>query len=533
MELISLRVGILAVVIAINILLLIEIFRQDWRSATNRSFATLILVMSLWLVAAHLSVTPETNLFWSRLTIFFATCMSMLFFLLSHTLPHRALQLRRKKLLSVLISTFFVMIITLSPLAFIKVEIIDGSLKLITGPGMLAFGLLTTFFSTAAIYILFRKMKKAYDIEKQQLRFVLIGIFTMLGLIILTVLLPVVLVGSDTFVIFMPLYTLIFLSMTTYAILKHHLFNIKIIATEAFVGVLLILLFSRIFIAISLINRVVDLFTFLVTTVFGILLIRSVLKEVEQREQLQVLTTELEAANVELKKLDQTKSEFISIASHQLRAPLTVIKGYISLIREGSYGKIAAIIEDALSKVAFSTEQLVKLVSDMLNLSRMESGKIRYEFKPTDFVSIVTRVIEEFKSTVEKKGLTLEFINELDGIFTLSLDPDKMREVVVNLVDNGIKYTPKGTITVRLEKTSQNSVRLSVRDEGIGIKPEDMGRLFTKFVRTEDARRTDPNGTGIGLYFLKRVVEDHGGKAGVESEGLGKGSTFFVELPMK
>ena len=112
-------------------------------------------------------------------------------------------------------------------------------------------------------------------------------------------------------------------------------------------------------------------------------------------------------------------------------------------------------------------------------------------------------------------------------------DPDKMREVVINLVHNAIKYTSNAKVTVHLEKTDDKNIRLSVCDGGMGIKKEDLSRLFTKFVRTDEAKASDPNGMGIGLYFVKRVVEDHGGRVGVESEGMGKGSIFTVELPLE
>ena len=249
--------------------------------------------------------------------------------------------------------------------------------------------------------------------------------------------------------------------------------------------------------------------------------------------ELRISNQKLAEANVELKKLDAAKSEFISIASHQLRAPLTVIKGYVSLVSEGSFGAITGEIKDALAKVFFSTNQLVKLIGDLLDLSRIEAGKIRYEFKPTDFVEMVSKIADEFQENAKKKGLSLAFANNAGALPQLNLDPDKMREVVVNLTDNAIKYSEKGTVSVALEKAGDTAIRLTVKDTGIGIKPEDAGRLFTKFTRTEEARLQDPNGMGIGLYFVKRVIEDHGGRVGVESEGPGKGSTFWAELPIK
>ena len=265
---------------------------------------------------------------------------------------------------------------------------------------------------------------------------------------------------------------------------------------------------------------------------FSILLIGSVRREVQQREKMEILAKELETANAELKKLDETKSEFISIASHQLRAPLTIVKGYVSLILEGTIKHGSEVETESLHKVETVTEQMVKLINDLLNLSRIEAGKIKYNFAEHDLAKIVQEVVDEFQTNAAKKQLELVFQNDAPQLPPLVLDADKIREVAVNLTDNAIKYSNVGKIVVRL-KLVENGIQLSVQDQGIGLDQEDLKRLFTKFVRIEEARKFDPNGTGLGLYFLKRVAEDHGGRVGVKSEGRGRGSTFFVELPIK
>jgi signal transduction histidine kinase len=209
---------------------------------------------------------------------------------------------------------------------------------------------------------------------------------------------------------------------------------------------------------------------------------------------------------------------------------------------EGSFGAITEKAKGALEKVFISADQLVKLVGDMLNLSRIETGRIQYEFKKNDLVLLTKSVVGEYTPEVKKKGLRLVFKNDLGKTFEFLFDKDKIREVIINLVHNALKYTPKGAITLHLAQAPKAAgtdddgnagVLISVQDEGIGIKKEDISKLFIKFNRTEEVKKMDPNGMGIGLYFVKRVVEDHGGRAWAESEGLGKGSTFIVELPVK
>jgi signal transduction histidine kinase len=260
------------------------------------------------------------------------------------------------------------------------------------------------------------------------------------------------------------------------------------------------------------------------------------MKEVYDKNRIAELAEQLRESNKELKKLDAAKSEFVSIASHQLRAPLTVIKGYISMFLDGTFGAIASNGKEALSKVAFSTEQLVKLVGDLLNLSRIESGKLRYTLTRTDILSLIKEVLEEFRISFEEKKIKLNLVNSLSKPIYLYADSDKIREVALNLISNALKYA-KEKVDIEVESLGHGKhdsmVRIVVKDDGIGIKSEDLASIFTKFHRTPEAQKIDPNGMGIGLYFVKRIVEDHGGTIRVESEGLGTGSTFSVELPIQ
>ncbi|MBI2053534.1 MAG: HAMP domain-containing histidine kinase, partial [Candidatus Sungbacteria bacterium] len=189
---------------------------------------------------------------------------------------------------------------------------------------------------------------------------------------------------------------------------------------------------------------------------------------------------------------------------------------------------------EVLEKVAFSTEQLVKLVAGLLDLSRIESGKIKYEMTEGDLAKVAGEVIDKFKQNAEKKGVAIVFENKA-GAVPFAFDHDKVREAVVNYLDNAVKYSEAGNIVVGLERVGAGAgamMRLSVKDTGIGIKLGDVEKLFAKFSRTEEAKRYDPAGMGIGLFFVKRIIADHGGSVGAVSEGIGKGSTFWFELPV-
>lgn len=381
-------------------------------------------------------------------------------------------------------------------------------------------------------FILVKKYVASSGKEKKQLGDIIIGTFVA-GLLGMTTNLFLPNFGIFSFFAFGPALSSIFVAGISYAILKHALFNLRIIATELFAIILMMSAAGNIFTAENKSDVLVGGFIFILVLVFGILLIRSVYREVRQREEIERLAADLAVANEELKKLDQAKSEFLSIASHQLRTPLTAIKGYASMLLEGGFGKLSVKALEVITKMAISTENLIRLISDLLNLSRIESGKIQYEMASNDVVKILSDAVDGLKVKAEKLELNLQFENTAGTEFSAMCDKDKIREVFINLVDNAVKYTKRnGKVLISINRI-RDQIRISVKDDGLGISVENMHKLFVKFARAEDAARFDPNGLGLGLYFAKRVVEDHGGKIWVESEGTGKGSTFFVELPIQ
>ena len=304
------------------------------------------------------------------------------------------------------------------------------------------------------------------------------------------------------------------------------------IATQAIVIALSILIGAQLFFIKTQINFFLTSITFLLSILFGSMLIRSVKSEIERKEELQVVTDKLAAANVELKRLDQSKTEFISIASHQLRTPLTAIKGFVSLLLEGSYGTVPVAIADILNKVYTANERIIHLVEDLLNVSRMESGRLQYTYAEVNIHEFLNELRDTFVVTAKKKGIDLAFEVPEAPLPLAWIDRQKSFETVSNLIDNAIKYTPVGSVRVRAEAHS-GSVRISVKDTGVGISEEAMPFLFAKFTRGKESAKMHANGTGLGLYVGKSMMEAQGGRITVLSDGEGKGSTFFVELPVK
>ncbi|MBU4360862.1 GAF domain-containing protein [Patescibacteria group bacterium] len=249
------------------------------------------------------------------------------------------------------------------------------------------------------------------------------------------------------------------------------------------------------------------------------------------KQEVKVATQDLRKANQKLKILDKAKTEFISITSHQLRTPLTGIKGYLSMFLEGDFGALKTQQKKIITDVFNNSNRLVRLINVFLNVSRIESGRLKIEKKKFDLTELINEIIRELKIEAEKKNLKLEFINFKNKL-KISADRDKIADVILNLVDNAIKYTEKGNVIVSAE-LKNNNIKVSIKDSGIGINPEEAKILFNKFIRGRKIAEINTSGSGLGLFIAKKIIELHNGKIWVESKGQGKGSEFIFEIPVK
>jgi signal transduction histidine kinase len=253
------------------------------------------------------------------------------------------------------------------------------------------------------------------------------------------------------------------------------------------------------------------------------------LESSEKLIELQNKINSIEKANGELKKINHLKNEFISLATHQIRGPLGAVKGYISLILEGDYGNVPKEFIEPLDIIFKSMDSLNKTVSDFLDISRIEQGEMRYYLKDFNIVDLVNEVVNELKLNIQKKGLELRLDIEI-GTFILHQDKTKLKQVLINLIDNSCKYTKTGWIEIGLKKNSEKTILFSIKDSGVGISKETIPLLFKKFSRANDAHGTNILGTGLGLYVAKKIIETQNGRIWVESLGEGKGSQFYFEL---
>lgn len=263
------------------------------------------------------------------------------------------------------------------------------------------------------------------------------------------------------------------------------------------------------------------------------------------KEEIEEATAELVTANKKLQELDALKDEFVSIASHELRTPMVSIKNYLWMTLAGKGGKISQKQKFYLDRAYDSANRMTKLVNDMLNISRIESGRILLSVQKVNLLELAQNIVTDLTLKAKQQEITLE----VDGSAVVSgsetrvnipdviADSDKVAEVIINFLSNALKFTPaQGKIIIHFEvDQAKESVILHVTDTGVGLTPDQMPKLFKKFGMLKESYSSISDaaqGTGLGLYISKSVVELHGGRIWVSSEGHGKGATFSFSLPM-
>ncbi|MBU4030622.1 HAMP domain-containing histidine kinase, partial [Patescibacteria group bacterium] len=229
-----------------------------------------------------------------------------------------------------------------------------------------------------------------------------------------------------------------------------------------------------------------------------------------------------------LKEVDQMKDDFISIAAHELRTPLAAISGYALLLKENLKDGLSSDDGESLNRVIISAKRLDKLVEDILDVSRIEQGRLSYEFQKHDINRSVNESAEEFRAEAENKGLKLNVVLAKQPEY-IRVDKEKLHQAMVNLIGNAIKYTFKGEISVKVD-SEDDRIIINIKDTGVGMDTKGQEQLFTKFHRVKDEETADISGTGLGLWITKQIIEKMGGKIGVQSI-KGTGSRFFVSFP--
>tara|TARA_B100000745_G_scaffold292473_1_gene233352 strand:+ start:11057 stop:12655 length:1599 start_codon:yes stop_codon:yes gene_type:complete len=499
--------------------------------AENKAWLLLNVSSAIWSFGYYsmITATSSSDAMYSNIILHGAAVFIPLFYLLF--VLHLTDTYRKVYQIfyaGIVVSLFFFLI---NPsVVFVKEVIPKHIFNYAPEPGFMYIYFTFYFFVVVsyAIYILYKAQLDAPSKERLMLRFVLYsslaGFIGGGGVFLLTynILPPFLLV----------LFTL-YPIIIAYAMIRHEFLEIKVIVTEIFIALLWLLLLFRIFAFGDIQDKTISAIVFIAALILGISVIRSVVQEVKIREELEKITKQLKSANDRLEILDQQKSEFLSIATHQLRGPIAGIRGHLSLILDGSYGKIPNKARTITEKIFESSGMLAQTINDFLNVSRIEQGSMQYDMSDFAIHEQIADIVTELQPIADERKLKLTFKDDCaDASCIVHADKTKLNHIFFNLIENAIKYTEKGWVRIRIA-AEHGTVRVSITDSGVGISKAQLPALFEKFVRAEGASKVNVNGTGLGLYVARQMVEAHKGKIWAESEGEGKGSTFVVELPSK
>ena len=314
---------------------------------------------------------------------------------------------------------------------------------------------------------------------------------------------------------------MVFMIYIIILVVRYKAFNAKLFAVQALIGGLVVLIGSQFFFIKTQINFILNGIGFFAALVIGTLLVRSVVQEIKQKEQLAKL-------NKELKNVIQQRESLVHLITHKVKGSFTRTKYIFSEMLAGSFGDLPADAKKMAERGFEFDKGGIKTIDLVLNASNLESGIIKYDMQKMDFKEVVDSVVEEKAIQAKNRGLELK-TDIKDGQYMVFGDSFWLKEVVNNLVDNSIKYTKKGSISVSLSRDNGN-INLSVVDTGVGITPEDMKNLFTEGGRGKESIKMNVDSTGYGLYSVKLIMDAHGGRVWAESEGKDKGSQMYVEI---
>ena len=506
------------------------VFLKNRKDLINKTFFLMSLGVAIWSFSYCkwlLTEEREIALFWSRALNFGATLIPIFYLHWVLSLLNLAKE-KRKLLIAGYLMTFIFLSLGFTPY-YIKsvIQILSFPYWPQAGPLYICF-LFLGYFSLVGygLYQLLKNRKTTSGEKRAQIDYVILG--TILGFGGGATNFPLMFGVSLLPPIGQPLVAL-YVLLLALATIRYHLFEIRVILTEALVIATGLTLLVWSVTAEPFMLKILGGALFVFFIIFGYQLVKSVIKEIELR-------AELERAYQELEKIDKAKTEFLSIASHQLRTPLTSTKGYISMILEGDYGEVPEQAREKLENVLTSNQRLVKLINDLLDITRLEMGRIELSLKKANLEEIISGVVEEMKMAAEKKGLYLKWepLRQAQGkqLPEISIDMTKIREVILNLVDNAIKYTQQGGITIKL-KIENLKLEIAIADTGVGMEKEEIENLFEIMARGKAGFQYWTEGAGVGLYTARKFAEMHGGRVWAESPGKDKGSTFYVELPVK
>jgi signal transduction histidine kinase len=524
----SLGTSLVLLLTAFGLAMCVWVYLANPARPENRGFPLMVLAILSWVSFYHFAQFDNPTL-WFRLSasavfLFFVTYY---FFIVKWFLGKKGIAYEAVGLAVLLYG------VTLAGLAATTGLVVRSSAQVgsVTRPVFHETGWWAFYAFVIAVTLLINgvlvKEFLAYPKERRlRVSYFLIGLLLFAGLnIVFNVVLPV---GFDVYEHYqIGNYAVVFLlGFTAYAIVRRELFGIRTVLTTLFVGAIGLLLTIDMLAFTE--RRTLQLFkggALILFGYFGYQLVQNVHREVARRQ-------ELERIAAELRRSDEAKTEFLSIVSHQLRTPLTAIAGYLTLLLEGVYGKLDGQKHEAVERLYQANDRLIHLVKELLSVSRIQMGRIELKLEDVDLCQLTTSVVDEFGLLAEEKGIDLRATCPEGRLPLVKGDKQKLRDSILNLVDNAIRYTSKGGVAVSVEKEG-NSVVVRVVDTGAGVQETELKRLFHSFQQGDAGHREWTDGTGLGLYIAQQFVALHGGTVWAESAGKGQGQHLQHPAPLR
>ena len=552
MDIISIIIFATAV---INLIFAGIIFTHGRKEITTAIYSLFIFAVGIWNFSIYLMIEPTTPLWLFELATKFHFVGGQFgffcFFLFSVFYPKRIISFRFPFFLTII--NFIVVGVILSSSLFIQpmqnLPVWSERVQITT----LGFWILVLSLSicyVSATVLMFKNLTTATGVERGRIKYFLlsvavsgfIGFFTSLILpfygdfrffAITPIIVTIILVGVGSFIL----------------IKKYKFFDVRVVVTEIFVLSLWALFLGKIFLTHSPEERFGDLLLFAVTVIFGIMIIKSSRKEVEQSDRLADLNLHLQdkvdeqtkeikvayevekKARIKLEDLDKVKDEFITTAAHQLRTPLSANRWALKSFLDGSLGKTVLndIQKDLLEKTYNSNNNLIGIVGDLLDTSSIENKKFTYDFKETEISLLLKEVVSKSIFLMREKKIKINYHEPEDHKIMMKVDEDKLSMALGNLMSNAVDYTPDGgEIDVTLRKDN-NQLIIEIKDTGIGISSEDQPHIFEKFYRGDNAKKTETDRSGLGLYISKQIIEKHGGTITIDSKE-GEGTAVVISM---
>jgi len=512
----------------------ILVYLNNHKNRTNKLFLATVCGIIVWMISNFLE-NGTSNLTLAsialRLDFFSASILSYFWLLFCLNFPQpREKRPWFEKVLVVVPAIFFAAM-SFSDLIIKNITVVNE--RVVFDEGILfifyAVYILAYMIIGGCGYLVFTYYKSK-DIQRTQILYVLLGL-SISGSIAVVINLflqpyiPVELFRLGTYaVIFVPAFT-------AYAIVTKKLFNIKIVATELLALTLWIILLIRTILSSNPQDFAINLTISICVTIFGILLIKNVIVEVEQSKEIKKAYEIEKQAHQDLIELDEAKTNFMLVTQHHLRTPLSVTAGFMDLLIKGNYGKIDSNALDIIKRSDESIRKEIEVVNDLLTVSSFQLGKGYVQFEQNvPIKDILEDIVKDLKPVADNQKIYLKF-ESIDPIPNISADKKQIRMALQNIIDNAIKYTKQGGVDVKI-KLEGDKVKIEIKDTGMGMTPEDQKELFKAFHRNKESWAANATGKGIGLFLTDQIIHAHSGKIWAESEGPGRGTIFSIELPI-